>query len=99
MLFIKDNVLTAGWFSPNVFSLIAKASFNKLAASLYLFWSLEKQTYQNSILNNDEIFVKVILIKINYIVSIKISNKNLFPWGSVFLKIFEYCTVIDNKLK
>ena len=28
---------TAGWFSPRVFSLILSASFNRLAASLYLF--------------------------------------------------------------
>ena len=32
--------LTAGWFSPKVFSRILSASFNRLAASLYLFWSL-----------------------------------------------------------
>ena len=31
---------TAGWFSPRVFSLMAKASLSKFAASLYLFWSL-----------------------------------------------------------
>lgn len=32
---------TAGWFSPRHFSRICNASFNKLAASLYLFWSLK----------------------------------------------------------
>ena len=34
---------TAGWSSPSVFSLIVSASWSKLAASLYLFWSLQKQ--------------------------------------------------------
>lgn len=33
--------LTAGWSLPSVFSRMAKASFSRLAASLYLFWSLQ----------------------------------------------------------
>lgn len=37
---LKGGQLTAGWSIPRVFSLIASASFNRLAASLYLFWSL-----------------------------------------------------------
>ncbi|KAF9420114.1 hypothetical protein HW555_003527 [Spodoptera exigua] len=32
---------TAGWFSPSVFSRMDSASFSRLAASLYLFWSLK----------------------------------------------------------
>lgn len=36
--------LTAGWSIPRVFSLIASASFSRLAASLYLFWSLKSET-------------------------------------------------------
>lgn len=35
---------TAGWSFPSVFSLMAKASFRRWAASLYLFWSLEHKT-------------------------------------------------------
>lgn len=32
--------LTAGWSFPSVFSLMARASLSRWAASLYLFWSL-----------------------------------------------------------
>lgn len=38
------HVLTAGWSRPRVFSLMARASFSRLAASLYLFWSLTEKT-------------------------------------------------------
>lgn len=31
------GALTAGWSRPRVFSLMARASFSRLAASLYLF--------------------------------------------------------------
>lgn len=31
------DALTAGWSRPSVFSLMARASFSRLAASLYLF--------------------------------------------------------------
>lgn len=41
--FWREQTLTAGWSIPRVFSLIASASFNRLAASLYLFWSLQKR--------------------------------------------------------
>lgn len=40
------QVLTAGWSLPRVFSLMARASFSRLAASLYLFWSLAGHTEQ-----------------------------------------------------
>lgn len=38
--------LTAGWSLPRVFSLMARASFSRLAASLYLFWSLTDRSKQ-----------------------------------------------------
>lgn len=39
--------LTAGWSRPNVFSLMPKASFSRLAASLYLPWSLKMKQCTN----------------------------------------------------
>ena len=44
---------TAGWLPPSVFSLIDNASFSKLAASRYLFWSryTEKNIRKKSIIN------------------------------------------------
>ena len=40
--------LTAGWSRPSVFSRIAKASCNKLPASLYFPWSLKTSHIQHS---------------------------------------------------
>lgn len=44
----EASIHTAGWSLPRVFSRIARASFRRLAASLYLFWSLNQNTCQCS---------------------------------------------------
>ncbi len=43
------RVLTAGWSLPRVFSLMDSASLRRLAASLYLFWSLKGRKHFQSI--------------------------------------------------
>ncbi len=43
------RVLTAGWSLPRVFSLMDSASLRRLAASLYLFWSLKSRKHFQSI--------------------------------------------------